>query len=1261
MHEFGHSSRRSGRSLPFASVVLLLSIVLSVVQLMVQAAVAGAPGLRECAAGSCAIWTEPLPEQFTVTAEFAWQPREVGDGIWAVGLSRSEDGPPTAAALALVVEQPFSWFGPMATVKIISDDGALGELATSVEPLDASDPAKVRQIFETGASTLLRSGETYVATLSMDRATGAASVRLATQAGTEVVSGTFRISPLPGVVYAGTGGFSRTQPAGGKEGVRLPELRGSRANEGFERIGTPLALRGRTVLLNVVDQSGSEVRSPVVHADAALVAQVFGATERVPGVYSLYARPEGAECAELWSGLPRNDVEPIWVELAGLRPGRYQLSLAYVEPGLELELASMAFDVIAATVEAYIREADRGVDADGTAAAEAGGAPGRGGASGQAVARGQAGAQAAEPAGAKGGVYAGEIVLRADRDLADLYIEVTAHPSGMSGTRGRGTGATGETDLTATEATGAPNAALLWSGHVSLKANETMTIPVAWPIAPPFEYEITHAYPERIVLAQAGKRIPSDHPFLLVRQDQYDELRRRASMQPWSDMKREAENVVARQAYLENADIRTRALALRDIISAATLLYVIDPAGRQRNLAVLDGAFDRLPGISRYRAADPASWDANVPVASALFSAILALDVVYYDLDPDRRREVEATIDRLVGENHEESWTLSAYALRGTWALFGGDRTSFERYRDLYKSVLYGALTGDGIFNEGTGYAVARFSNPDREQKHLFMDVLEFTGEDSFYGDPLIGRFYEWLFGHALAPDGRPFTFGDTSAVASIFDDPAGAALYRAHRFSEAAGGYAAWWAGRMRRPGSFAAYVLADRVPTPARPAASLIAPDGGAWFVHVGGSGNAAGRGKDGQGNATGQARDGDGDAAGQGGDGQGPGAQGLDWLAGAIWNPKSSGGHSHKDVNAVHLAAYGEHLVVNSGYRGWNQGGSGFTWSYLHDRAVSSNTVLIDGADHRLKHGAGIQAGFIAERLMYARGDSGNALAGGTHVRDFLFVPPADGTGGYWVLVDRADAGGSIAVALHPYSSSYRQTSPAEYEWTVGGARVTLFLATPPANVQLLDGLIAGFGRSMVGKYLLAEYTAERGQGAKQALTVIFPHDAAHPKAELERISGEGFAAARIKQAGVQDLALEAAGTLPAVAVDGLELAARVALARLRDSELDFYFVADGTAFRESRTGIGFASDKPVALLVDGSRGWICSPGAVVTFYGPDVHGVLLGPDPDEGADGAPSGEAARMPLAAEAGPGWVRVHVPEGTFSFKLLKQPDIIGW
>lgn len=107
--------------------------------------------LRGCEAMAvCLVSTDPLPEQFTASAVFSWQPREAGERVGAAGLSLSPDGPPTALALSLAVEQPPSFFGTSASVQIASDAGLLGEMTTKVEQAGA------REVYDTGATALLR-------------------------------------------------------------------------------------------------------------------------------------------------------------------------------------------------------------------------------------------------------------------------------------------------------------------------------------------------------------------------------------------------------------------------------------------------------------------------------------------------------------------------------------------------------------------------------------------------------------------------------------------------------------------------------------------------------------------------------------------------------------------------------------------------------------------------------------------------------------------------------------------------------------------------------------------------------------------------------------------------------------------------------------------------------------------------------------------------------------------------------------------------
>ena len=1112
--------------------------------------VALAAGARAAPAGEVFIAAEPLPEQFTATARFTLDPRGAEFRVITVGLSASPDGPPTLLALSLDVRRG-GFFGPFGDLKLTSSNGLLEPVSTG---------ARGSADFAVRSTILLSPDDTYEASLSVDRRTGLVSIRFASHGGNVVLAeGHVHIKPVPGEVYAGFG-TPEESAAGADAPLRLV---GWSVIPGHERMGKPMELERSRLLFRVTHPDGEKdllAGAEPVYPDRPLIAEIAGPSQ-LPGEYRILLAGGGGVRSgegpgpfhEVWRGTIPEGADRIRFPLPGLPAGRHEMILQYVEPGYELELARGAINLVAATVEGFIRHKTEGQRSGGP-----------------------------EPAGEI--AREGEIVLVADRDVRGLHIWVTAAD------------------------------ALLWEGSVDLEAGEPQAIPVAWEISEPFEYAFAYDYPAEINSVQLGRRIPMDHPFLLVRPEDYPELRARSLRRPWSEMRQEAQRIVAASLYPNAAAVQEKALALKELLSAGALMYILDPANRPAYHEKLKDAFARLDDLYTARLAS-SGWDANVPVGDAVFTAILALDVVYYDLDSRERRAVEARIDRLVQAIDPQGWTLSPYAVRGTWALFRGDRESLERYKRLYREELFNEhILAGGVYSSAPGYALARFAGADREQKHLFMDVLEFTGEDTYYSEPKLQAFYEWLYAHSVAPDGIPYSFGDTSPNRPLDRRAAGTAFYRAYRFSEAAGDYAAWWSRNMRPPGSLTAYVLLDRVPTPRQPQESRIYPDGGAWFVDAG------------------------------------PG--GSRWLAGALWNPTSNTGHAHKDVNAIHRAGYGRQLVVNSRYRGWGNGAYGFSWEYLHDTAESSNTVVIDGVDHQLKRGAGIEAGFVTGRFAYAVGNSGRALPNGVHIRNLMFVPSSEIGGGYWILLDRVEAareGATVGIALHPRSARVSTIAPGrEYAWEIVDVTLTVFLATPPSRTEIKEGLLAGFDESIVGRYLLAEYPAPAPQ-ARSIVTVIFPQARDMSQPVIERVQGEGYSGARVSQGErLVDTVLESAG---ADLVNAGEVAfqAVTSVYRRVDGETAFYFVEKGSAFRLAGSGEGFVSSADVSIYLEGNLGKIDSPGTIVRFYKPGIVAVKL------------DGETASTRDAhADLQPGWIEVYVPEGVHSIELVVSTDSDG-
>lgn len=566
----------------------------------------------------------PLPERFTLISRFSLDPKGADLVVWTAGLFAAPHDPSPVLALSLHVRGG-GLFGPMADLKLTGSTDVLAPVTSAI-----SSDLTLR------SGILLGPDETYVATLSADRATGLVSFRFATGRGNVLAEGHLHLDQLPAPAYAGSGVFS-ADGRGGDLSVRFHELA---VDDAHVRIGNPLPLERNPVVLRVV-QPGDERNlftvSEPVYVDSQLTAELIAPARGLPGTYRIEVltdpygggRPDGSpqpEPREIWHGTLPPGQDRIRLTLSDLGTGRHEFVVHYLEPEYELELARGTLYVVAATVEAFLRYEGPGVQL--------------------------------EPSTEGPFRYRGELVLVADRDLQDVKIRLTARPA--------------EQDA---------EPALVWQGTVSLQARVTRAIPITLEQAPPLEYEIAYDHPQQINFIQIARRIPMDHPFLIVREEDYAALRAR----------------------------------LEDL--AAT---------RARS----------------------SGWSANVPVGDTLFAAILALDVVYYELGSDIRAAVVDRIDRLVRSLDPNGWTIGYYAVRGTWALFQGDRDTFERYKKAYRDELFtDHIFPDGVYSSAPGYALARFAGVDREQKNLFMDILEFTGEDTYYSRSRIemtGRPVPW-------------------------------------------------------------------------------------------------------------------------------------------------------------------------------------------------------------------------------------------------------------------------------------------------------------------------------------------------------------------------------------------------------------------------------------------------------------------------------------------------------------------------------------
>jgi hypothetical protein len=659
-----------------------------------------------------------------------------------------------------------------------------------------------------------------------------------------------------------------------------------------------------------------------------------------------------------------------------------------------------------------------------------------------------------------------------------------------------------------------------------------------------------------------------DHPFLIVRSQEYAELRARAENSPWKEMKAEAVRLGRSLEYdADKKDYRAKCLRLRDIVSTAALASILDPEQRPLYADNIEQAL--RVGLADLEQTRPGSWLGNTPLGCALFNAILALDIVHDAMAPPQREAVEEQIGRLA--NSIEGWQPSPQAVKGLWALYSGDAAEFRRQSDAYREHLMKFFTEDGVFMAGVGYAAARMSYHDREQKSLFLDVLEYHGEGNYYDDPRLVAFYEWLYGYAATPFGKIHTFGDSSPSDtvlghSVFPQDSSTQLYRAGRFSQQAARYAAWRnEGRAPNP-RLLTYVLMEKpLPEPDIPP-SRIFSEGGAFLQE----------------------------------DRESPLA-----LAGALWNAPDGGFHSHKDVNALCLAAYGEFILRNSGYVGAGLGAAGADWEYINNTARANNVVLINGVDHERKHGGGIDEGITLPGILdYACGDSGEALPNGRHWRSLLFVHPRQEAPGYFVVLDEvhvsatSDERPEVQLLLHPQSDDCSVVKDdVEYRWDVGPVLysgrqvgVNAFLGAEPARVRILDGALASFDRgSFVGKYLEAAYPAD-DSGQAAFITALFPHDAEHAKAPMARLKGEGFKGMRVAPTeGVVDVFLQAGDKMDARRCESMTFQAKAVGWRERGDKLEWVFARQGTLLQwNGERPWTIEADKPFSMIFSPKSG-------------------------------------------------------------------------
>lgn len=681
----------------------------------------------------------------------------------------------------------------------------------------------------------------------------------------------------------------------------------------------------------------------------------------------------------------------------------------------------------------------------------------------------------------------------------------------------------------------------------------------------------------------------------------------------------------------------------RDVLGANALAYILDPDNKATYIANIQNKFEiRIKTMKIGTGAATSS----VP-SHELFYAVLALDVIRYDLDPAVLSEYEGWLKEKIMALFIGKWDPHAWAMRMLYYKYIGDEANFQTAKkefDIGLAEHY--MPNDGVSPAGNGYCVQRWNSIERSAKNSTMDIMEYMGYNEYYSNPGIIGLKEFMYGYATAPFGRILLYGDSRNAEgqvpwdiedeNIILSPH---VVSAARFSPEAYKYAMWvlreGAGVSEGivKGHLSNYIImagtaANNKPIEFNTDDAVLAPS--RLFENY----------------AALKSRE-----------------QSTNALYMSMLNLKGNVEyHTHYETNALAMAGYGEILMRNAGYNGPNVDvtidGVTATFDFIHSNSESSNTLMIGGKRHSSKEGDGIIEGFVGQDVEYCRGSSSEAIEG-SHHRDLVFVKASNDVNGYYVVMDHVstdNATDTINVVWHPNAATLNTIQNAtEYfseikiekgntgphVYTENEATLTTFLGTPPASVEIkrtANQARSGYG--FAGDYMYLNYNTTNQQTS--ILTVFFPGDKTHKTGDLTRIASGDYTGSEIAQGKIVDVALTSNGNSTGQH-DSETFQGENILYRKASGKFISYFVK-GTSFKSGQDiQTGFKSDAPVALYMNtsddkGNSGQIISSGTKVTFYAPGISSVRL-----EGKDLSNVNSESNS----------VSVNIPEGTYEIELL--------
>ena len=712
----------------------------------------------------------------------------------------------------------------------------------------------------------------------------------------------------------------------------------------------------------------------------------------------------------------------------------------------------------------------------------------------------------------------------------------------------------------------------------------------------------------------------SSHPYMLVKESDYDSLRVKAEQYPWSAFVDEAEEAINKIVYNDKLKLVPSYNVTSDLASALALCYIIYPENRENYLNVFQTEVYSLINLIRERKENTdIPWDHgyNVGPAQAAFSIYLALDIMYNDLNPDIRRKIEDDVD-YIATNHAPNWEESKYAIEGMHALYhdGPQSDLFKEKENTYKEFLIKASSEDGIYTTGPGYVYSRMFMDRRIQKKIFMDICEYQGYNDFYSDPRFINLSEWMLGYSITPFNKTYTFGDTAPVKSIIDWST--AALRINRFSDLAQQYGAWFIdvpNHFNSENTLSKFLLTEKLPVQAKKPESRIFNNGGAWLI----------------GNNPTQFN-----------------------LSGVLWNLNTEEeSHNHYDVNSINITGFGEFLIRNSGYDNWKEPDEE-TWHWLHRDAESSNTIEINRNNHSSYSGGGVIKGITGYDIEYAEAVSGPAITSGEHLRSLIFIKSTNNLPGYFIIFDEihCDSSNSVVdVFLHPNSDTDPQIfSENEYRFPIKKCNnldddisLSIIINDKPNNATVKEGYRGSYEKCSryVGKYIDVEYASDENNSVDAGF-ILFPllNDSRMPA--VNKITREDYNITSLKyNSGIVDYLINPT-TTGEIEFDNMKIKASAAFVREVDDNNINVWCRNARMFLNNK--IGFESDSNITFLLTGKEGEIISNYSNVRIYFPGITSIKID----------------NKNFKSDMGNDWVDVQLEKGNHKFVIESDVEIIN-